>query len=92
MSWAEEQSWFGLEDLVSEDTDWNSEWMDPPTETLWECKDGTIIAIKDMKTNHIKNCIAMIYRSLKANKPWRTEYLEPLIEELKRRVQNAKKV
>ena len=84
-----------LEYMSSEDTDWNTVWdidgreyiIDTLPETLWECKDGTILAIEDMKTSHIKNCIAMIERSIKANKPWRTWYLEPLTQELKRRQQ-----
>lgn len=74
-----------LEYMSSEDTDWDSAWMNYIPETLWECKDGTILAIEDMKTSHIKNCIAMIERSIKANRPWRPEYLEPLTQELKRR-------
>lgn len=72
-----------LEYMSSEDTDWDSAWMQYTDETLlWECKDGTIIAIEDMKTSHIKNCIAMIEKSIKTNKPWRIEYLNSLKAEL----------
>lgn len=72
--------------MSSEDTDWDSAWMHYTPETLWECKDGTIIAIEDMKTSHIKNCIAMIEKSINANKPWRTEYLSTLKAELASRI------
>lgn len=51
----------------------------------WECKDGTIMEIHNMGTTHITNCIFLIERSIKENKPWRTEYLEPLKNELQRR-------
>lgn len=54
-------------------------------ELAWECKDGKIIAISDMTTGHIKNCIAMIKRSVAKDKPWRLYYLEPLLKELRNR-------
>lgn len=54
-------------------------------ELAWECKNGDVIAINDMTTSHIKNCIAMIKRSVANDKPWRLYYLEPLLEELKNR-------
>lgn len=46
----------------------------------WEMGNGKKIAIKDMETSHIKNCIKKIN-----NSNWRTEYLESLEEELKNR-------
>lgn len=46
----------------------------------WEMGNGKRIAIKDMETSHIKNCIKKIN-----NSNWRTEYLESLEEELKNR-------
>lgn len=86
MSWAEEQSWFGLEDLAldaiyKEDEDLRN--------SIWIAKDGTKYSISEMTTSHIKNCIRMIQRS---NYRWRPEYIEPLTQELKRREQNVKKV
>ena len=65
MSWAEEQSWFGLEDLALEagsDYDLDStrssvEFISIPA---WRMRNGKLIAIKDMDTSHIKNCIKMI--------------------------------
>ena len=86
MSWAEEQPWFGLEDLAldaiyKEDEDLRN--------SIWIAKDGTKYSISEMTTSHIKNCIRMIQRS---NYRWRPEYIEPLTQELKRREQNVKKV
>ena len=48
----------------------------------WRMKDNSLIAIKDMKTSHIKNCIKMIYRS---NSKWRHQYLRFFEEELRER-------
>ena len=86
MSWAEEQPWFGLEDLAldaiyKEDEDLRN--------SIWIAKDGTKYSISEMTTSHIKNCIRMIQRS---NYRWRPEYIEPLTQELKRREQNVKKL
>ena len=89
MSWAEEQSWFGLEDLALEalygsDYDLDStrssvEFISIPA---WRTKDGELIAIKDMDTSHIKNCIKMIYKS---NGKWRHQYLRYFEAELRKR-------
>lgn len=89
MSWAEEQSWFGLEDLALEalygsDYDLDStrssvEFISIPA---WRMKDGKLIAIRDMDTSHIKNCIKMIYRS---NGKWRHQYLRYFEAELRKR-------
>lgn len=87
MSWAEEQSWFGLEDLALEagsDYDLDStrssvEFISIPA---WRMKNGKLIAIKDMDTSHIKNCIKMIYRS---NGTWRHQYLRYFEAELRKR-------
>ena len=86
MSWAEEQPWFGLEDLVL-DAIYEAE--EDLRNGIWVAKDGTKYSISEMTTSHIKNCIRMIQRS---NYRWRPEYLEPLTQELKRREQNVKKV
>ena len=89
MSWAEEQSWFGLEDqaleaLYGSDYDLDSthlsvEFISIPA---WRMRDGKLIAIRDMKTSHIKNCIKMIYRS---NGTWRHQYLRYFEAELRKR-------
>ena len=89
MSWAEEQSWFGLEDqaleaLYGSDYDLDSTHLSVESISIpaWRMKDGKLIAIRDMKTSHIKNCIKMIYRS---NCTWRHQYLRYFEAELHKR-------
>ena len=48
----------------------------------WRMKDGKLIAIRDMETSYIKNCIKMIYRS---NGTWRHQYLRYFEAELRKR-------
>ncbi len=79
MSWAEEQPWFGLEDLILADA---YEAEENIRRGIWVAKDGTKYLISKMQTSHIKNCIRMIQRS---NYCRRSEYLKPLIQELKKR-------
>ena len=86
MSWAGEQSWFGLEDqaleaLYGSDYDLDSthlsvEFISIPA---WRMRNGKLIAIKDMDTSHIKHCIKMIYES---NGTWRYPYLKYFKAEL----------
>jgi hypothetical protein len=52
MSWAEEQDWFGTEDLVLNQKETEQFQLE---NHLWETIDGSLIAIEDMDTNHIKN-------------------------------------
>lgn len=79
MSWAEEQSWFGLEDLI---LDAIYEGDENLRNGIWVARDGTKYSISKMTTLHIKNCIRMIQRS---NYHWRPEYIEPLAQELEKR-------
>lgn len=86
MSWAEEQSWFGFEDLALEALYGSSYDADVKRlEIVWVCKDGTAMRIEDMTTEHIINCIAMIQSSILNNKPWRTNYLPIFKKELNNR-------
>lgn len=48
----------------------------------WRTEDGTLVAIRDMVTPHIKNCIRKIYKS---NCMWRRKYLRYFMEELYKR-------
>lgn len=60
-------------------------WRDGPRNSLlWERKNGSVISIADMETSHIQKCIGMIMH--RAN--WRKPYMEPLLLELKRRLEN----
>ena len=86
MSWAEEQDWFGLEDLALEalygsdyDLDSTHSGVEFISIPAWRMKDGELIAIKDMDTSHIKHCIKMIYES---NGTWRYPYLKYFKAEL----------
>ena len=87
MAWAEEQSWFGLEDIALKNGELEFEKKSDIQKHgySWRTKTGECIYIKDMKTSHIINAINMIKRSIKANKPWRTSFLKPLLIEYKKR-------
>ncbi len=94
MSWAEEQDWFGLDDFIEDHhpefcfgckavpvVDKNNiPYIDD--EPCWEMADHELIAVKDMDTSHIKNCIRKIYRS---NGRWRHQYLRIFESELRNR-------
>lgn len=80
-SWEEENSWKVDAILERMEAYWND-----VDNNIWRTKDGTRIAIKDMETNHIENCLRMIYRS-KGN--WRREYLNALQDELIKRRWNG---
>lgn len=58
--------------------------------SIWRTRHGNLIAIKDMSTSHIKNCIKMIHRS---NDTWRYQYLKYFEIELHKRnsLNNKKK-
>lgn len=65
--------------LYSYDNNEDIEYIEIPA---WRMKDGTLIAIQDMETSHIKNCIKMIYRT---NGNWRHGYLRLFENELRKR-------
>lgn len=48
----------------------------------WRTKEDILIPIKDMTTNHIKNCLNLIHKS---GNTWRPQYIKVFEEELKRR-------
>ena len=96
MSYADDMGFPGLEDLIPDeekqnflhgsDFDIDSEGLEEDIEFIaipaWRMKDGRLIAIRDMDTSHIKNCIKMIYRS---NGTWRHQYLRYFEDELRKR-------
>lgn len=72
MSWVEEQSWWGLEDLV--------EVFRFPKELLyeegiWVTKDGKEIPVRDMTDTHLDNAIRMIEDG-RLNRRWALPYLK----------------
>ena len=76
MSFAEDNNHdLPLEDFLLQDEE--LEFISVPA---WRTQDGTLIAIRDMETSHIKNCIKMIYRS---NGTWRHQYLRLFEDELR---------
>lgn len=85
MSWAEEQDWFGLEDLILDKLSEQNgiEYITMVTHIpAWRMSNGKLIAIRDMETSHIKNCIKMIHKS---NGKWRPQYLRYFTDELCKR-------
>lgn len=77
MSWVEEQSWFGLEDLVIAEQEKHEELL---AKKLWKNAKGEILQISSMPTHHLKMCINKIQRD-----DWREDYLPILIAELNTR-------
>lgn len=70
MSWADDASEKELATTnyyVSDDTDEPEEWT---------TKDGTTLLVKDMETSHIRNCIAMLHRTI-ASRPDEYAWGEP---------------
>ena len=49
---------------------------------IWTSFDGTTVPIRDMSTNHIKNCIKQLMNGSRALK---TQWIKVLTEELKQR-------
>lgn len=77
MAWAEEQSWFGLEDSVLEAEEEQQNLLE---NQLWKTKDGRILPVSLMSTQHIRNSLKKIYRD-----KWRTAYAVLLKAELQKR-------
>ena len=77
MSWAEEQPWFGTEDMIEQIPDPN----EMIAQGYWVQSDWEPIALTAMTERHIKNCIRMIEDG-RLNRPWALHYLN---KELKRR-------
>ena len=59
------------------------------TTVYWETKDGHLMELSEMTDPHIRNCIAMIEKSIKAETPWRVEALPYLRAELRDREHRA---
>ena len=77
MAWAEEQSWFGLEDSVIEAEQEQEHLLE---NQLWKTKDGRILSVSSMSTQHIRNYLKKISRD-----KLRTAYAVLLKAELQKR-------
>ena len=77
MAWVEEQSWFGLEDSVLEAEQEQEHLLE---NQLWKTKDGRILPVSSMSTQHIWNSLRKISRD-----NWRTAYAVLLKAELQKR-------
>lgn len=77
MAWAEEQDWFGTEDMIEQ--------FPNPEEEIkngyWVINDWEPISLRSMTDSYLKNCIRMI-ESGRLNRPWALPYLKA---EMKRR-------
>lgn len=84
MSWAEEQDWFGLEDLAL----YYEEKYDNAYNTphLWVTQKGKILDIRKMETKHIRNCIRCIESHKITNKKL-CDKIYTLRAELQKRLQ-----
>jgi hypothetical protein len=79
--WAEEQSWFGLEDLVLEQEEIQESIKIKFLQyQLWTTANGVSIHISHMSTSHLRNCINKCKRE-----NWRLYALPILIQEFNSR-------
>ena len=87
MAWAEEQSWFGLEDLVIDYMQEQERIKDNFLKRgIWTGKSNTI-HISQMNINYLKNCINKCKRD-----SWRMYALPKLEKELERKYRLFKNV
>ena len=83
MAWAEEQPWFGLEDLAieaeNEENDYIDELINNPYHAIlhgfWITKDSDVIRLEYLTDTHLDNIIKMIEEG-RLNRPWALEYLK----------------
>ena len=75
MSWAEEQSWFGLEDLALEAEERDRDVKELIEQGYWVQADWEPIKLTDMTYRHLTNCINMIENG-RLNRKWALPYLK----------------
>lgn len=85
MSWAEEQAWFGLEDLALEAEERRMDAQELIQQNIWLQANGEEISLLCMADSHLYNCIRMIEDG-RLNRKYALPYLK---KELQRR-KNAK--
>lgn len=74
MSWAEEQDWFGLEDLALEAQQRAIDAQERIKQGIWMQRGGKPIAIVCMSDSHLENSIRMIEDG-RLNRKWALPYL-----------------
>lgn len=81
MSWADDYL-DGLEDLALQaiEKEQEVEYIYTPA---WRQSNGKLIAISDMSTKHIYNCLKLIHKN-----KWRTQYITLFHNELLKRTNN----
>ena len=93
MGFADDMGFPGMEDLIPDEEKYKflhgSDFDIDSTDKVefisipaWRTRDNELIAIKDMDTSHIRNCIRMI---LSSKSSWRSSYLRYFRAELLRR-------
>ena len=87
MSWAEEQDWFGLEDLAIEAEQRAERAEELIKQGYWLQADLEPIALKSMTNRHLYNCIRMIEDG-RLNRRWALPYL---VAEQARRINKVSK-
>ena len=79
MAWAEEQDWFGTEDMIEQ-------FPDPEEEIkngYWIMNDWEPIALRSMTDTHLANSVRIIEEG-RLNRPWALPYLKAEIERRKK--------
>lgn len=80
MSWAEEQDWWGLEDLAIE-AEASKSPQDLIEDEIWLQANGQEIYLEEMSIQHLNSCIRMIEDG-RLHREWALPYLK---QEQKRR-------
>lgn len=74
MSWAEEQDWFGLEDLALEAQERANKAKELIKQGIWLTAEQEPVPIRSMTDRHLWNCIKMINEG-RLHRPWALLYL-----------------
>ena len=75
MSWAEEQDWFGLEDLALAAEEQANQAEELIEQGYWLQNNGIAIPLINMELSHLINCIKMINDG-RLNRVWALPYLK----------------
>ena len=87
MSWAEEQEWFGLEDIALEYEQQAIDIKELLLQGYWTMANGKQIALKEMSDHHISKGIMAINEG-RINREYAIPYLQYELEKRKETKQN----